>query len=200
MHLAPEATFMQQNEILERSIDLARQFNTGKVRCFDFWRLDDAAPYRAAMDEKLRAAAEIAGKHGILLVLENEPACNTATGSEAARTMNAIQTPHLALNWDAANCVMAGEVFAAGWKALPKKRIHHCHVKNVAKDAAGKIEWAPIDKGVIDWPVHFRLLDQAGYRGAVSLETHWEGGRTLEESTHICWAGMKQALQKASAL
>jgi hypothetical protein len=44
MHGAAEATFKQQDEILERSIALARQFKTGKVRCFDFWRLDDVAP------------------------------------------------------------------------------------------------------------------------------------------------------------
>src|SRR5579883_2733005 len=31
-----EATFRQQDEILEKSIALARQFGTNKVRCFDF--------------------------------------------------------------------------------------------------------------------------------------------------------------------
>ena len=58
MHGAAEATFGQQDEVFERSISLAKQFNTGKVRCFDFWRLDDVAPYRAAIDEKLRSTAE----------------------------------------------------------------------------------------------------------------------------------------------
>ncbi len=62
MHGAAEVDFKQQDELLERSISLAKQFNTGKVRCFDFWRLDDVAPYRAAIDEKLRTAAEIGGQ------------------------------------------------------------------------------------------------------------------------------------------
>jgi hypothetical protein len=39
-----------------------------------------------------------------------------------------------------------------------------------------------------------------GYREAVSLETHWRGGGTPEESTRISWAGMKEALKDASAL
>jgi len=95
MHGAVEVAFRHQDEVLERSISLAKQFSTGKVRCFDFWRLDDVAPYREAIDEKLRSAAEIAGKQDILLVLENEFECNTATGREAARTLNAIQTPQL---------------------------------------------------------------------------------------------------------
>ena len=199
---APEVTFKHQDEILERSISLARQFKTDKVRCFDFWRLDDVAPHRAAIDEKLRAAAEVCGKQGILLALENEFACNTATGREAARTMNAIQTPHLALNWDPGNAVMRDELdaFPAAWDALPKNRIHHCHCKNAVRGANGKIEWAPVDKGFIDWTAQFCALKKAGYREAVSLETHWHGAATPEESTRISWAGMKHTLEGAAAL
>jgi sugar phosphate isomerase/epimerase len=202
LHGASEATFKEQDEILGKSITLAKTFNTDKVRCFDFWRLDDVAPYRAAIDEKLRSAADAAGRQGILLVLENEFACNTATGREAARTMNAIQSPHLALNWDPANAVMRGELdaFPAAWAAIPKSRIHHCHCKNAVKDSAGKIEWAPVGKGVIDWTAQFREFKRIGYGEAVSLETHWNGAATPEESTRISWAGMKEALIESGTL
>jgi sugar phosphate isomerase/epimerase len=202
MHGAVEVAFKHQDELLERSISLAKQFNTGKVRCFDFWRLDDVAPYRAAIDEKLRSAAEIAGKQDILLVLENEFECNTATGREAARILNAIQSPHLALNWDPANAVMRGELdaFPAAWETLPKNRIHHCHVKNAVKNADGKIDWAPVSSGFIDWTAQFRALHQIGYREAVSLETHWHGAATPEESTRVSWTGMKQALKDSGTL
>jgi sugar phosphate isomerase/epimerase len=202
MHGAIEVAFKHQDELLERSISLAQQFNTGKVRCFDFWRLDDVAPYRAAIDEKLHSAAEVAGKHDILLVLENEFECNTATGREATRTLNAVQSPHLALNWDPGNAVMRGELdaFPTAWDLLPKNRIRHCHVKNAVKNAVGKIEWAPVGTGYIDWTAQFRALRQAGYRDAVSLETHWHGATTPEESTRISWAGMKKALQDSGTL
>jgi sugar phosphate isomerase/epimerase len=202
MHAAAETTFKQQDEILDKAIALAKQFNTDKVRCFDFWRLDDVSPYRGAIDEKLRSAAEFAGKKGVLLVLENEFECNTATGREAARTLNAITSPHLALNWDPGNAVMRGELdaFPTAWEMLPRNRIHHCHCKNAAKNAAGKIEWAPVDKGYIDWTAQFRALKQMGYHDAVSLETHWRGGGTPEASTRTSWAGMKQDLQNAGTL
>jgi sugar phosphate isomerase/epimerase len=202
MHGAVEVVFKHQDELLERSISLAKQFNTGKVRCFDFWRLDDVAPYRAAIDEKLRSAAEVAGKQDILLVLENEFECNTATGREATRTLNAIPSPHLALNWDPGNAVMRGELdaFPAAWETLPKNRIHHCHVKNAVKNADGKIEWAPVGTGYIDWAAQFRALRQIGYHDAVSLETHWHGAATPEESTRISWTGMKKALQDSGAI
>src|SRR5712691_10419844 len=83
-------TFEQQDEVLERSIELANAFHTDRVRFFDFWRLDDQAPYRAAINEKLRSAAEKAAQKNVLLVLENEPACNTATGAEAAKVLGAV--------------------------------------------------------------------------------------------------------------
>jgi sugar phosphate isomerase/epimerase len=202
MHGAPETTFKEQDEILEKSIALAKQFKTNKVRCFDFWRLDDVKPYRAAIDDKLREAADKAGKQGILLVLENEFECNTATGREAARTLGAIKSSSLALNWDPGNAVMRGEMdaFPTAWEMLPKNRIHHCHVKNAVKNDAGKVVWAPTGQGVIDWTGQFRALKSAGFRDAVSLETPCHGAATPEESSRESWAGMKKALTDADAL
>jgi sugar phosphate isomerase/epimerase len=196
MHGADEVAYKHQDEVIERSISLAKQFKTNKIRCFDFWRLDDVAPYRAAIDEKLRTTAEIVGKQGLLLVIENEFACNTATGREAAKVLAAVQSPYFALNWDPGNAVMRGEMdaFPGGWDSLPKNRIHHCHCKNAVKDAAGKIVWSPVDKGYIDWTAQYRALKAAGYHDAVCLETHWRGAGTPEASTRISWAGMKQCL------
>jgi sugar phosphate isomerase/epimerase len=200
--VSAETLFRQQDEVLARAISLAKQFKTGKIRCFDFWRLDDVAPYRAAMDERLRAAAETTGKHGLLLLLENESGCNTATGREAARALAAIPSPSFALNWDLGNALHAGEAdaFPGGWDALPKNRIHHCHCKNGVKNATGWIEWSPVDVGLLDWTAQFRAFKKIGYSDAISLETHWRGAGTPEASTRISWAGMKKCLEAADAL
>ncbi len=80
-------TFDQQPEVLERSIELAKAFQTDRVRFFDFWRLDDQAPYRDAINAKLREAADIAAKQKIILLLENEMACNTATAAEVRQSL-----------------------------------------------------------------------------------------------------------------
>jgi len=195
--------FKQQDQVLEKSIALAKQFKTERIRCFDFWRLDDQAPYREAINAKLLEAANTTGKHGLLLVLENEMSCNTATGREAAKTLAAIQSPHLKLNWDPGNAVAAGELddFPAGFAALPKDRIGHCHVKCAVTKPGTKdgFEWAAVGQGLPDWSEQFRALKQSGYRYAVSLETHWRGAGTPEASTRISWAGMKAALEKAGA-
>lgn len=195
-------SFKQQGELLDKYMALAKRFKTDKIRCFDFWRLDDVKPHRAAIDDQLKKAAETCGKNGLLLVIENEFECNTATAPEAARILAAIPSPHFGLNWDPANAVMRGELdaFPAGWNLLPKHRILHCHVKNAVKSPDGKIAWSPVDKGFIDWTAQFRDLKNIGYHGAVSLETHWHGAATHEASTRISWAGMKAALQNSGTL
>ncbi len=194
--------FKHQQEVMEGGIELAKEFGTRRLRCFDFWRIDDVKPYRAAINAKLAEAAATCGKKGILLVLENEFECNTATGREAAATLAAIPSPHLMLNWDPGNAVMAGEMdaFPAAWDLLPKNRIGHCHVKNAVKGPEGKIQWAPVAVGYVDWTAQFKALKATGYHEAVSLETHWRGGNKPEEATRISWKGMKEALRNAGCL
>jgi sugar phosphate isomerase/epimerase len=198
-------TYDQQGEVLERSIALAKAFQTDRVRCFDFWRLEDAAPYRAAINAKLLEAANTANKQGIILILENEFACNTAIAAEAAQTLAAVESPSFMLNWDPGNAAARGEIpYPAGYNLLPKNRIGHCHckdIKAIAKPTDSKEPgWAAMGAGVIDWVGQFTALKRDGYHYAVSLETHWRGAATPEESSRQSWAGMKEQLRKAGAL
>jgi sugar phosphate isomerase/epimerase len=190
----------QQDEVLERSLEMAKSFQTDRVRCFDFWRLEDQAPYRAAINDKLREAAGKAAKKGIILVLENEMSCNTATGAEAAKVLSEVQTPSFMLNWDPGNAAAAGEIpYPNGYNLLPKERIGHCHCKDAVKKGE-KYDWAPMGGGTIDWLGQFKALKRDAYNYAVSLETHWRGAGSPEESTRQSWAGMKKLLQQAGSL
>jgi hypothetical protein len=109
-----------QDKLLERCISLAKSFNTARIRCFDYWRLDDQKPYRAAINAKLQQAAERCAKDNVVLLLENEMSCNTATGAEAAAVLKAIpnlgsgRRRYRGLGW-------ATSGFAAGWLPLRAK-------------------------------------------------------------------------------
>jgi len=192
-------TYEQQDELVERAIELAKAFNTPYVRIFDFWRLDDQTPHRRAIDDRVRDAAVKAGRKGVTLNLENELACNTATGAEAGRLLGAIREKSLKLNWDPGNATARGEkAFPDGYRALPKDRIGHVHCKDVVDLGGGKTEWAAMGKGIVDWAGQFQALKKDGYSGALSLETHWRlKGGTPEESTRQSMAGMKALLRKA---
>jgi sugar phosphate isomerase/epimerase len=194
-------SFAQQEQVLERSIAIAKALGTDRVRFFDFWRLDDPKPFRDAMDSKLRDTAAQAASKKITLLLENEIACNTATGAEATRTLKAVTSPNLMLNWDPGNAAYRGEIaFPDGFARIPKERIGHVHCKDVVRKADGTFEWAAMGRGIIDFVGQFRALAQAGYSGTMSLETHWRGAGSPEESSRQSWAGMKKLLGEAAAL
>lgn len=193
-------TFKQQDELLERGIELARTLKTDRIRIFDFWRLEDQKPYRAAIDEKLIEAALKARKHEVTLLLENEQSCNTATGAEAARTLSAVRSPNFMLNWDPANAAARGETpFPDGYALLPKQRIGYMHCKDLVREADGKTEWAAMGRGIVDYVGQFRALKKDGYSGVLSLETHWHGGGTPEECSRQSMAGMKDLLRRAES-
>jgi sugar phosphate isomerase/epimerase len=193
-------TYSQQDEVLESSVMLARVFRTSLVRCFDFWRIEDRAPYRQAINEVLQRAADKTGEKGVTLVLENEFACNTATAAEAASVLSSVTSRFFMLNWDPGNAAMAGETpYPDGYGLLPKDRIGHCHCKDAIRNN-GHHQWAAVGQGSIDWVGQFQALISDGYNRVVSLETHWRGAGTAEASTVQSWAGMKSAMQQAEAL
>jgi sugar phosphate isomerase/epimerase len=187
-----------QEKLLERCISLAKSFNTDRIRCFDFWRLDDQKPYRAAINAKLQQAAQRCAKDKLILLLENEMSCNTATGEESAALLKAIPDKNFMLNWDPGNAAaLTGTPYSTGYPMLPKDRIGHCHCKDVQLKPDRKYGWAPVGSGMVDWVGQLQALHRDGFHYGLSLETHWDGGGTPEKSSRISMDGLKKALIKA---
>jgi len=195
-HAGFDAT--EQDKLLEHCISLCKSFNCDRIRCFDYWRLDDPKPYRATINAKLQRAAERCAKDNIALLLENEMSCNTATGEEAAAVLKAIPNKNFMLNWDPGNAAAVGSTpYPTGYDLLPKDRIGHCHCKDVIKKLDHKYDWAPVGGGIVDWVGQLQALQRDGFRYGLSLETHWHGAGTPEASTRVSMEGLKKALAKA---
>jgi L-ribulose-5-phosphate 3-epimerase len=204
-----DADFKKQGEVLGRCVDLCKAFQTDRIRCFDYWRLEDAGPYRAAINDKLREAARACAQHDLILLLENEMDCNTGSGKEAIETLSAVQESNFMLNWDPGNsATFPGDTpYPDDYKLMPKKRIGHCHCKDTIRKPDGKFEWAPVGGGMIDWVGQFKAFERDGYHYAVSLETHWRGGippagsgmSVAEASSRASMKGLKETLAKAGA-
>jgi sugar phosphate isomerase/epimerase len=191
-------TFADQDHVLERCLALAREFQTDHVRCFDFWRLEDFAPYRDAVHAKLREAARRAGDQGLTLVMENEPSCNSYSLDETVRTLAAVDMKSFKLNFDPGNAAYVGAIaYPDFYRQLPPGRIGHVHLKDVVRGENGTYEWAAMGRGIIDYVGLFQALERDGYRGPLVLETHWRGAGSAEESTRQSMAGVKQLLQRA---
>ena len=204
---SPNTPYKQQDELLEHLIELTRVFGTDRIRCFDFWRLEDPKPWRAEINRKLTEAAEKCQKHGVILLLENEMACNTGSGPEAVEVLNAIPNRNFMLNWDPGNSgTFPGDVpYPNDYDKLPKDRIGHVHCKNVKRTPGEKatFAWQPVNVGLVDWVGMFKALQRDNYHYAISLETHWRGGpgttkdEISESSTRISMKGLKSCLAKA---
>ena len=156
------------------------------------------ASYRAAINAKLQQAAERCAKDKIVLLLENEMSCNTATGEESAAVLKAIPNKNFMLNWDPGNAAALGSTpFPAGYELLPKDRLGHCHCKDVVSKPDHKYDWAPVGAGIVDWVGQLQALRRDGFHYGLSLETHWRGAGTPEASTRVSMEGLKKALTKA---
>jgi sugar phosphate isomerase/epimerase len=194
-------SFEQQDEVLERAANMAHAFATNRIRLFDFWRLEDDKPFRKDMDEKLREISAKAARQSMILILENEYECNTATSPEAARTLAAVQNKNFFLNWDPGNAARLGDkAFPEGYALLPKERIGHMHLKDVKRKPDGDYDWECMGRGIIDYEAQFRAMMRDGYRGSMSLETHWNGAGNIEESSRQAMTATKELLRKAGAL
>jgi hypothetical protein len=172
------ATFSMDDQprLVERAIKLCELTGASLVRVFSFWRTLD--PERC-FEPACRAIEKIADQfkaHNIICGIENEHACNIGIAPEAARFLKAMPHSHLKLVWDPANAVVAGEsdVFPHGYDLLPKDRIGHVHAKDCTM-VDGKPEWGPLGTRHLDWKGQIAALKRDGYKGAVSLETHWPG-------------------------
>jgi len=186
----------KQDALLERAFARAKDFGTDKVRIFSFWRVDDPHTVFERVAKELDRTAEIAKREGIRLVLENEFACNAATGAESAAMLNAVKAPALGLNWDPGNAYAAGELkpFPDGYAPLDKKRMWHMHLK----DAEGTgTNWRPIGGGKIDYLGQFRAILKDGFSGTMSLETHYlNAAKDKEASSRESMDGLLKVIRE----
>ena len=122
---AAKHTFEDQPRLAERAFFIAKKFGVRIIRVFSFWR---TVRPEACLDDVLRelgGLAEKAAEHGLIIGLENEHACNIATGAETRSALDCLKHSNLGVVWDPANAYVSGEnpfpagyddcVFAANW-------------------------------------------------------------------------------------
>ncbi|MCS6951234.1 MAG: sugar phosphate isomerase/epimerase [Bryobacteraceae bacterium] len=186
---ASRHTYEDQPRLAERAFQIAHRMGAPIVRVFSYWRTVDPPRVFDRVVEALARLAEQAAREDVIIGLENEHACNIATAAESARALAAVRHPNLKLVWDPANAFVAGEKpFPEGYALLPKDRIVHVHAKDCRVEDHTP-EWGPLGTCAIDWKGQIAALLADGYRGAISLETHWPGpgGDKLQASIICGW-------------
>lgn len=168
-------TIADQPRLSTRALEVAERAGAKIIRVFSYWRTTAPEQCFDRIVAALRELADRAGDRGLVIGLENEHACNVATGVEAGRVLAALDHPALKSIWDPANASILGEVpFPDGYAALPHDRIAHVHAKDCYVQGHTPT-WGPLGEMGIDWRGQIAALERDGYTGAISLETHWRG-------------------------
>ena len=182
-------TFGDQPALIERTFEVAARIGAGIIRVFSYWRTVEPAKCFGAVARALDDLAREATNRRHHIGLENEHACNVATGDETARLLRAGERTGLQIIWDPANALVAGEAvpFPDGYRADPAAPHRPRPRQGLSSSPATRPPGGPIGGMTIDWRAHIATLVDDGYRGAISLETHWKGpnGDKLEAS-RIC--------------
>jgi L-ribulose-5-phosphate 3-epimerase len=193
---ASRHAYGDQPRLTERAFQIADRTGARIIRVFSYWRTVDPDRVFDDVVAALRRLADAAAPRGITIGLENEHACNIATGAETARVMAAIDHPALGVIWDPANALVAGEVpYPEGYRRLPPARVIHVHAKDC--DVHGHTPtWGPIGEMSVDWIGQIAALKKDGYAGWISLETHWPGpGGDKTQASRICGRNLAGLLE-----
>jgi sugar phosphate isomerase/epimerase len=193
-------TFDDQAALIDRSFAVAARTGAGIIRVFSYWRTTQPTACFGAVASALEELAERADEQGLVIGIENEHACNVATGFETSRLLELVTHPALQVIWDPANALVAGEAcpYPDGYNLLQKRRIAHVHAKDCFVSGHTPT-WTNVGDN-IDWRRHIRSLVDDGYRGAISLETHWKGPHgDKREASRLAAARLRAFVDEAVA-
>lgn len=170
-------------EILKKCIKMAKFFGTNIVRGFTFWNTGKTEEVWEQILDYYKEPVKIAESEGIIIGVENEASTSVSTAKLLEKFLCEVGSANVKGIWDPANEVYAdgGETpFPDAYNRV-KKYMIHCHAKDAAPNEDGKIESVPVGTGVIDWKGQIKELLDSGYKGYLSLETHWRPKKVLSE-------------------
>lgn len=158
---------------LEKAVTLAKQFGTRQIRVFSFWREEEPERYEDDIADHLRRAAAYAERMDMLLLLENEPACNGGDAQEAARLVRLVDSPALRLLWDPGNEAGRGQTVYPDSYLNIRDVLHHVHFKDVVCPPEGGRRFVPVGQGRSNYESLLPALKEDGYGGLFTLEPHF---------------------------
>jgi len=179
-----EKQYREHLDILRSCILLAKTLETNIIRGFTFWRKDRMDDYLERIIEKFQKPVEIVESEGIILGIENEPSTFVGNGEELARFLDRLGSKNFKAIWDPGNAIWdpSGEIpYPDGYRRV-RKRIIHVHIKDgFRRGSEGKPECVAVGDGEVDYHGQLRALKEDGYRGYLSLETHWRPVKQLAD-------------------
>lgn len=171
-----------QMDILEKTISLAKKLNCRIIRGFSFWQEGDFESMLPRIAEAYKAPARMLQEADMELALELDPSVNACNGQRLSRLVEAIGHPRIKVLWDAGNDIYSAvpeQPFPEGYHYV-KPYIVHVHLKDAVK-IGDSVESVKIGTGEVGWADQLAALKKDGYKGYISLETHYRKGANISE-------------------
>lgn len=184
----------EHREIFKRSLEVAQTLNCDLLRVFTFLRQPNPLePQRLArVAEQLHGLVELALGTGVRIGIENENSCLTGTVEEMEAILAPLPHGSVGAIWDPCNVLYVNDAPPPTADNLTRLagRLFHVHVKDSVRRktvAPGELiaVGTPVGLGEVNWRAHLVALQRAGYRGMLSLETHWRLQKIDEKLLHL---------------
>lgn len=191
-------------KIFERCLHLADVWKAPTIRVFTGWRRENNRELfpiitKAFKERLLPLIKDLP----VVLGVENEYSTNVADGEESSAFIDSVGSDQVTLVWDPCNILYMPNSTDPFEVDYPKVRgkVGHYHVKDANRvQADPPAESAAIGDGQARLRDTLQALHQDGYRGWVSLETHWRMQEKLgeDETRSPMGAGFSAGAEPAS--
>jgi len=170
--------------IFRSCAELANYLNVNLVRAFTFWKKGKYEENKDKIVEKFEKIIDIADQYGLTIVVENEPSTFVGNGRTLSDFLNTLKVKNVRALWDPGNELMDEEnenSYPEGFNYV-KDYIAHVHIKDGIKEN-GKVRFLRVGNGIAKIKENLIGLLEIGYRGYISLETHWRMKKELKEES-----------------
>ncbi len=165
-----EEGFEKQLTVLENICEMCKLSNCKYIRMFSFFikKGENFNNYKSEVVTKLQKFIEIARKHDIILLHENEKDIFGDTAKRCKVLFDEVGCAHFKAIFDFANFVQCGEDTQAAYNLL-REHIEYIHIKDAAYDVSYNVLCGTGDGKI---PEILKQAIKGGYKGFLTLEPH----------------------------
>jgi L-ribulose-5-phosphate 3-epimerase len=184
----------EHRDIFKRSLDVAHKLDSKLLRIFTFLRKPNPTePQRLKrVTEELLGLVDIAKGSGVKIGIENEHSCLVGTVDEMLGILTGLPADQVGAIWDPCNVLYVPNAAPPSPQDLTRlgARLFHIHLKDAMRRPAATsgaliAVGTPVGIGEVNWRAHLQELQRMGYRGMLSLETHWRLEKIDDSLLHL---------------
>jgi L-ribulose-5-phosphate 3-epimerase len=167
--IAPDATWEQNFNNIQRTADLAKQLGLKLVTFHaGFLPHEEKDPSFAKLLRRLADTADVFKAANISLGLET----GQETAPVLAQLLQKLDRPNVGVNFDPANMILYGKGDPIAALRVLGPWILQLHIKDARQTKVPSTwgEEVPVGTGEVDWPAFFATLQELNYTGSFVIE------------------------------